>query len=72
MNKKDFFQWLRQQGCEIRPKEGINNSAPPIEVINKATGRYSYFALYSNSDQVSSRTVEKLIKDLGIEPPKDF
>lgn len=72
MNKRELFQWLKSQGCDVIPKEGVNNTAPPIEVVNKKTGRYSYFALPSYSDEVSSKTVEKLVRDLGLEPPKKF
>jgi hypothetical protein len=72
MTKRQFFQWLRDEGCEIKPKEGINNTAPPIEVVNKRGDRYSYIALPYYTDDVSDDTIEKLIKDLGLQPPKRF
>jgi hypothetical protein len=71
MNKQEFFKWLNDQNCEIRPKEGINNSAPAFEVFNKRyPDRYCYFFLYPHKDNVSSHTIEKCIKHLGIESPK--
>lgn len=72
MNKRELYQWLLSEGCEIRPKEGINNSAPPIEVVNKKTGRFSYFASPASRDEVSKNTVQKLIRDLGLQPPQNF
>ena len=72
MNRREFYQWSKDRGCEVRPKEGINNTAPPIEIVNKKTGRYSYFALPYNVDTVSRKSIEKLIRDLGIEPPENF
>ena len=62
MNKRELYQWLKSQGCDVIPKEGINNTAPPVEVVNKKTGRYSYFALPNYTDEVSSKTIEKLVK----------
>lgn len=72
MNKREFFQWLREQKCEVRPKEGINNTAPPIEIVNTKNNRYSYFASPYHTDTVSRKAIEKIIRDLGIEPPPNF
>lgn len=72
MDKSDFFQWLRRQGCEIIPKEGINNSAPPVEIVNRKTGRYKYIALDPRYDDVPRGIIEALTKHLGIQPPDNF
>ena len=72
MNKRELFQWLNSQGCDVIPKDGVNNTAPPIEVVNRKTNRYSYFALPHYTDTVSRKTIEKLTRELGIEPPKNF
>jgi hypothetical protein len=72
MTKRELFQWLANQGCDIKPKEGVNNTAPPIEAVNKKTGTYCYFSLPIYTDIVSRKTIEKLIKGLGIEPPANF
>jgi hypothetical protein len=69
MNKPDFFKWLKDEGCDIIPKEGINNSSPPIEAINRKTKAYCYFFLSPYSDKVSADTIEKCIKQLGISAP---
>ena len=72
MRIPEVFKWLKEQNCDINTKEGINNTAPPIEIVNRKTGRYSYFALPMYTDVVSRKSIEKLIKDLGIEPPVNF
>jgi hypothetical protein len=72
MNKRQLFIWLKEQGCDISVREGVNNSAPPIIFKNSRNNTFSYFALPRHDDVVPRQSVEKIIKDLGIEPPKGF
>jgi hypothetical protein len=68
----NFSDGLASKDVPFKPKEGINNTAPPIEVVNEKTGRYLYIALPTYTDDVSPNTVKKLVTELGIEPPKSF
>jgi len=72
MNKRAFFEWLKAQNCIVVPKQGINLTASLLEIINQKTGRYSYFAFPANDEFIPRKSVEKIVKDLGIEPPKGF
>lgn len=72
MKKRAFFEWLKGQNCDVVPKHGINQTASLLEIVNSKTGRYSYFAFPTSDDFIPRKSIEKLIGDLGIEPPKDF
>jgi hypothetical protein len=72
MNKRAFFEWLKTQGCDVEPREGINNSAPPLVITNSKNGRFSYLSLLARDEIVPRKAIEKVIRDLGIEPPKGF
>lgn len=71
MNYREFTEWLRREKCEVEPREGLNNSMPPLVITNRVTGRYSYFAPL-NYDRIPRSAIEKLIRDLGIQPPDGF
>jgi hypothetical protein len=60
MNKREFFKWLSQQGCEIKPKEGVNNTAPPLEINKAHPERYCYFTL----SPIQIRFLQKQLKSL--------
>lgn len=72
MNKRGFFEWLKSQGCDVIPKQGVNITASLLEISNRKTGRYSYFAFPVNDDFIPRKSIEKIIRDLGIEPPTGF
>lgn len=73
MTRIEFFNYyLKSQGCEAIPKEGINTTAMQIEIVNKKNNTYAYLALPLNDKEMNPKAIEVTIARLGIELPPDF
>lgn len=73
LTRKQFYQHLMDNGCEVGTFEGVNRTGNQIEIINKKNKAYFFISSpivdYRNE---SPKVIERACSILGIELPKDY
>lgn len=70
--RKDFYDHLINNNCEVGDFDGINRTANQIEIINKKTKAYFYIATPIDDRIVPRFIIERACTRLGIPLPKHF
>ncbi len=70
LTRKEFYEYLINNNCEVVPFKGLNRTANQIEVINKKTKAYFYISTPINDKLVPSLVVERVCAKLGIPLPR--
>lgn len=72
LTRKQFYEHLIDNDCEVGTFEGINRTVNQIEIINKKTKAYFYISTPINDKLVPAKVVERACLQLGIQLPKDY
>jgi hypothetical protein len=73
LSRKDFYNHLMKNDCEINPFEGVNRTANQIEIINKKhKERKFYLSTPFDERVISSKIIEMACARLGIPLPSDY
>jgi hypothetical protein len=72
MTRKEFYDYLVKNGCEVSNFEGINRTAHQIEIVNRKNSRYFYIATPINDLLVEPFIIERACIMLGIALPPNF
>lgn len=72
LTRKQFYQHLIDNGCEVGTFEGVNRTVNQIEIINKKTKAYFFIATPIDNRFEASKVVERACFKLGVELPKNY
>ena len=73
LSKKDFYNHLIKNNCEINPFEGVNRTANQIEIINKThRERKCYLSTPIDDKVISFKIIELACARLGVPLPENY
>lgn len=69
MTRADLVDWLKAQGCEQQPFDGVNHTGRSIKFYHPKTRRYAYIDLPIDDREVPDYTVAHICDNLFIDIP---
>jgi len=69
VTRADLVDWLKEQGCEQIPFEGLNISGRSIKFFNPKTGRHTYVDTPVDEREIPDFAIAHICDQLLIKSP---